>query len=342
MRQKSQPVADLSRARISRVLAVADPETARSVIGVAADLAARLDARLDVLSCVEPPRDLDAIARATDLGPDDVIERVREKRRAEMAEALAGSLPDQDARVHVAIGKSFVEIIGHVLRDKIDLVIKAAEPLPRLQNLLFGSTDQHLLRKCPCPVWLRTPDAGRAPRSIIAAVDVDDWDTAEPDTLHDVNRCVVETALRLGAGQQATVHVLHAWEAIGEGMVWAFASRHDGRAAAAHYVGEIESARRRSITTLLKPYEAIAATLGVRLVPQLVRGPARAVIPDEAKNQSADLVVMGTIARTGLSGVIIGNTAEDVLNSVACSVVAVKPTSFVSPIAADLAGMRDP
>lgn len=66
------------------------------------------------------------------------------------------------------------------------------------------------------------------------------------------------------------------------------------------------------------------------------------MIPDEAKYQSADLVVMRTVARTGLSGVIIGNTAEDVLNSIACSVVAIKPASFVSPTAPDLAGMPDP
>lgn len=51
---------------------------------------------------------------------------------------------------------------------------------------------------------------------------------------------------------------------------------------------------------------------------------------------------MRTVARTGLSGVIIGNTAEDVLNSIACSVVAIKPASFVSPTAPDLAGMPDP
>lgn len=342
MREKSPPVTGLSRAPITRVLAVADPETAKSVIGAAADVAARHDARLDVLTCLEPPRDLDAIARATDLSPDAVIDRIREKRRADITEALGESLPDGDTRLHVLIGKSFVKVIGCVLRHDIDLVIKVAEPLSRFQNLLFGSTDQHLLRKCPCPVWLRTPDAGRAPRSIIAAVDVDDWDTAEPKTLHDVNRCVIETALRVGAGQGAIVHVLHAWEALGEGMVWAFASRQDGRAAAANYVNEIEAARHRSINALLKPYDDVARVFDVRLVPRLVRGPARAVIPDEVKKQSADLIVMGTIARTGLSGVIIGNTAEDVLNSVACSVVAVKPASFVSPIAADLAGMPNP
>jgi universal stress protein E len=46
-----------------------------------------------------------------------------------------------------------------------------------------------------------------------------------------------------------------------------------------------------------------------------------------------NLLVMGTIARTGLPGVLIGNTAEKVLDSVHCSVVAIKPAGFVSPLA---------
>jgi nucleotide-binding universal stress UspA family protein len=45
-----------------------------------------------------------------------------------------------------------------------------------------------------------------------------------------------------------------------------------------------------------------------------------------------DLIVMGTVARTGLGGLLIGNTAESVLQRVDCSVLAVKPEGFVSPV----------
>jgi nucleotide-binding universal stress UspA family protein len=37
---------------------------------------------------------------------------------------------------------------------------------------------------------------------------------------------------------------------------------------------------------------------------------------------------MGTISRTGFPGVTIGNTAETILQSVTCSVLAVKPDGF--------------
>ena len=49
-------------------------------------------------------------------------------------------------------------------------------------------------------------------------------------------------------------------------------------------------------------------------------------------NDQIDLLVMGTVCRTGLAGFIIGNTAEEVLSALNCSVLTVKPEGFVSPV----------
>ena len=64
----------------------------------------------------------------------------------------------------------------------------------------------------------------------------------------------------------------------------------------------------------------------------LVKGPAHKEIPIVAKQIEADLVVMGTVARTGVPGFIMGNTAETILNQVECSVLAIKPAGFITPI----------
>ncbi len=50
------------------------------------------------------------------------------------------------------------------------------------------------------------------------------------------------------------------------------------------------------------------------------------------KNKAIDLLVMGTVCRTGLAGFLIGNTAEKVLSEVNCSVLTVKPEGFVTPV----------
>lgn len=70
----------------------------------------------------------------------------------------------------------------------------------------------------------------------------------------------------------------------------------------------------------------------VRTQTHLIRGEASVVLLRTVRSLEADLLVMGTVARTGIAGLIIGNTAETVLDQVNCSVLAIKPDGFVSPV----------
>lgn len=64
----------------------------------------------------------------------------------------------------------------------------------------------------------------------------------------------------------------------------------------------------------------------------MAAGAPGVVLPRLADRLDDDLIVMGTVGRTGLSGLIMGNTAESILRSVRCSVLAVKPEGFVTPV----------
>jgi len=64
----------------------------------------------------------------------------------------------------------------------------------------------------------------------------------------------------------------------------------------------------------------------------LLKGDASVVITDLAAKKRVDLIVMGTVCRTGIAGFFIGNTAENVLQRVDCSMLTVKPEGFISPI----------
>jgi universal stress protein E len=63
-----------------------------------------------------------------------------------------------------------------------------------------------------------------------------------------------------------------------------------------------------------------------------VKGPPAELLPELASRLDANLIVMGTVARRGLSGLIMGNTAENMMRAVGCSILTVKPEGFVSPI----------
>lgn len=317
---------------IRHVLAVCEPDGSCGTLPAAAALARRHRAQLSVLVCVEPPADLALLARKTGQTVRGLIDEVTARRRGEMAQTVAQELPGGTVSITTVEGKAFVEIIRHVVRTGIDMVVKTAEPLSGSQRYLFASTDQHLVRKCPCPVWLRLSDAPKAPKTIVAAVDVDDWDASEPQTLADLNLRVVRSAFDLAADGESTVYVLHAWEALAEGLVWTFSTAQDPSYDADAYVRETEAAHGRALNTLLASARKLRPGVTAEITPRLVRGPARSVLADQARALDADLLVMGTVARTGLRGIIIGNTAEDILNSVECSVLTVKPKGFVTPI----------
>ena len=50
--------------------------------------------------------------------------------------------------------------------------------------------------------------------------------------------------------------------------------------------------------------------------------------------KAVDILVMGSLARTGVKGFIMGNTAEGIMKKLPCAQVALKPNGFVSPVKA--------
>ena len=64
----------------------------------------------------------------------------------------------------------------------------------------------------------------------------------------------------------------------------------------------------------------------------LKKGDPSNLIPQVVKKKKINLIVMGTLSRSGIEGLLIGNTAEKTLQEVDCSVMALKPDDFVSPV----------
>ncbi len=234
----------------------------------------------------------------------------------------------------VLTGIPFLEIIREVLRNGHDLVIKVPEAQDWIDRL-FGSDDMHLLRKCPCPVWLIKPQVAKAYRRILAAVDVDDaCPPAELKSQHALNLQILEMAGTLALSDFAELHVGHTWEAVGESaMRGPFMHTSEDKIIA--YVEQTRRHHAASLDTLINEWTAHADKDALDyLKPKLhlAQGLARMEIPALAKRIEADIVVMGTVARTGIPGFIMGNTAETILNNIDCSVLAIKPPGFVTPV----------
>jgi universal stress protein E len=230
----------------------------------------------------------------------------------------------------VLIGKPFIEIIRQVLRSDHDLVIRCADVDKGVRDILFSSTVMHLMRKCPCPVWVIKPAERQKYRRILAAVD---QDPEEP--LNDaLNRQILEMATSLALAEHSEAHIVHAWEVFGENLLrsrpWDLSE-----AGFEAMVQEEAGARRRWLEGLFEIYgisadSNTAGALDIHL--HVIKGKAQHVVPELARELAADLVVMGTVAHTGIAGFFMGNTAEDILVQLDCSVLAIKPPGFVSPV----------
>jgi len=312
------------------ILCMLAPEEAnRPTLERAVSLALSNQARLTVVDVIAPlPAGLRLpganLARAT-LETGIAAERLQALKAFTAAEAARVEIHDE-----VLVGTPFIEVIGKILRDGHDLLIKPAMS-PGLAARLFGSGDMHLLRKCPCPVWITRGGEPRTYRSILAAID---FDADAPGADPGLNRQILHLASWLSAADGATLHVAHAWDAPGEATVRAWAN---SPAAAEGYV-EGERARHQAALDSIggKLRKQLGDEAWSFLAPRfyLRQGLPAEIIPKLAEDLQVDLVVMGTIARTGISGLIIGNTAENILEQLGCAVLAVKPDGFVSPVLA--------
>ena len=231
-------------------------------------------------------------------------------------------------RLDILQGKTYLEVIRAILRHQYDLLIKPAEN-PNFIERLFGSDDMQLLRNCPCPVWLTRSEEKSDYGCILAAVDID-LDMPDETEQH-LNRQILELSSSLAISKFAALNVLHVWDAPFEKKVRSWS---DSEAVLAYVDGE-RSRHDRAFTRLGKELrDHIGPEAYDHLSPQfhLRRGAPSKVIPQTVKELEADLVVMGTVARTGIAGWLIGNTAEAILEQLQCSVLAVKPPGFVSPV----------
>ena len=307
-------------------------ETDDATFANAAALAKTWNARLSALAVVELPKEIDHISGATNISHDDIVGRLVDAYREELLGTWNRLAPDLEPAIEVRVGKPYVEIVRYVLANDVDMLFKTADELDGLHRYLFSSTDRHLLRKCPCPVWLWHPKSAPSVRTILAAVDVDVSAASEPETLMALNRRIMETAVRIAGSEGGTVTVLHVWDAPDEEIV----RRWSGSLQIADsYVKRVRATHERALHQLVEDTRAwLTQDLArrVEIVPLMERGAARDVIPQQIRKQKTDLLVMGTVARTGVPGVIIGNTAEDILNGIDCSVVTVKPPNYVSPL----------
>ena len=317
--------------RFKNILFVADAELkGGDALDRAVTLAENNQAHLTVVSIIEdlPTRGSEEIQG---ISMSELHDAIIDKHQLQLEGLLSSISTKIQISSKVLSGVTFLALIREVLSKKIDLLIKTVQE-EELMEKLFGSSDMHLLRKCPCPVWLIKSSRQGHYKKIMAAIDFDPFNNKpEEDAL---NRRILQMSAALALSDFSELHIIHVWHAYGEssmrsGLAYQPAAYVDA------YVDRIRTNHQHSLESLL----ADTLDQGGRdakdyLKPKihLVKGFARDRIPEIVKEEKIDLIMMGTVGRTGIPGLLMGNTAETVLNRIDCSVLAVKPEGFITPV----------
>ncbi len=305
--------------RFKNILLYVGTEHNTAAINRAIHLAMENEAILTLMDVVKPvPKGLGILVETH--ASTELEAQIAKDHRQELLR-MASEYSDTGVAIDaiVSVGDPAQEIVRQVLANQHDLVMKTADGLSA-SGRIFGSVGRSLLRICPCPVWLLKPEIHGEFDRVLAAVDVD----AEDEGHIELNRKILKLAHSVAQRENAELHVVGAWD------LWMETSlrRRAGDKATDAELARHESRANQSLNELLhvdyaKPNEFHR---------HLKCGPAASVIRTIADKIEADLLVMGTVCRTGVAGFLIGNTAETVLSDIGCSVLAVKPHGFVSPV----------
>lgn len=308
--------------RFKNILLVYDGrDSGQSTLARAIDLATRNQAQLTVIQVISQIPD-EYRMLVTSLPPQEIM-GIAIKEHTLLLEKDVRHFPGA-ARIQLRVvpGREFIEIIKEVLRNNHDLVIKTTRGMSGRTGMLFGSTAMHLLRKCPCPVWLIKPEQGPQFNRIMAAVDVVPPEVEE----NNLNNKIMELATSLARTEKSELHIVHAWEKP-KGMFWT-GKRNYSQSDSNTISYEIKNMHSRWLDDFLEQYDL----RDLQHHEHVLQGSADDLIPEFAEQQHVDLIVMGTICRTGIPGFFIGNTAEKILHRINCSVLAVKPGDFITPV----------
>ncbi|AFY19398.1 universal stress protein [Pseudomonas sp. UW4] len=207
-------------------------------------------------------------------------------------------------------GSSHKTIIAAQRAEGCGLVIKQHLPDTPLMKALLTPEDWKLLRYCPCPVLIVKTPRPWTGGTILAAIDAGSSDM-EHRVLHSG---IVSHGYDIAALAGGTLHMMsaHPYPML----------------SAADPVLQLKESIQALYRDLCKTFQAEFDVSDERL--HIEEGSADVLIPYVAHKLEAVLTVIGSVARTGLSGALIGNTAEMILDTLDSDVLVLKPDDIIT------------
>lgn len=220
-------------------------------------------------------------------------------------------------------GQVATDVISYAIKNGNDLIVKQAG-CKKERCRGFKALDMDFLRKSPMPVLLTQP-ISRPRNDIKVAVAIDPF--GEQPVADKLAQRLLKTARNIAESCNGKLNVVSCWRYEFEDHVsnniWFKLPKDE--------VLNLVEKERLNHEDKLKHLVPDLDTSN-NIVLHLIKGRAEEEIPKFVQDNSIDILVMGTVARTGIPGFLIGNTAENIIQQLDCSLLAIKPHGFISPI----------
>ena len=304
--------------KVRRLLIAVADGSARKVVDRAAQILGSSKAYIELFSVVRPPSPMLGMTRIDDT---QITRSLVEARRHQL-EKLARNLRDNDIAVTctVAVNASVIDaIVRRAKRTKADLVAIEAHHHSLLARLFLSQHDYDLLRHSPVPLLIVKGSKIKPAAPILAALDP--WHSIrKPQALDST---IVSAGRGLAKALGTTLHTVHAYSPL---MGFAADATFAPMAIPISVPEEKQYAAdiRRNFAKVSAKYRIDKRRSHLRM------GDPAFILPALAKSLKAQLLVMGAISRSAIGRLLIGSTAERVLDALPCDILIVKPRAMRS------------
>lgn len=238
------------------------------------------------------------------------LERRLEQAASKMKRAARNlGKPGIVVSTHIATGEPFVEIVRRSRAMEAELILLGRHGRRPFRDLLIGSTATKVVRHSDLPVLVVSGSASEPYQRPLLATALDD---ASGRTLAFLHRLLPPTT--------SSGTIVHAFNAPFAGFVAPSFSSRERIEWEAHFRREAEAGLRAFLAGRNQPPFDWTQVLR--------RGDPRVIIQSEIVRRRADVVALGTHARTGVAHALVGSVAEWVMAEAECDVLIARPMRF--------------
>jgi nucleotide-binding universal stress UspA family protein len=217
--------------------------------------------------------------------------------------------------IEIRTGLASTQICDVAREHKTDLIIIGTHGWTGFNLVLFGSVAERVIQRAPCPV-LSIPDRSPEETAGMHSLTIQPRQMVLPIDFSDCSIDAYEYGVQMAKWFDASLTLVHAIEPLSYSLDFSLTHPLE------------EKANRKKVEQRLQALTAVLTEEGLSARYELMEKHSVEAILEAGSAQQADLLVMGTHSRKGLSRLILGSTTSKVLRHSPYPILTVKSPKF--------------